>query len=228
MGVLGRILIVDDEALVRDVLGEYFSAQGYQVELADGGEAALAAVERSRPDLVLLDIRMPGLDGLEVLRRLRPLDHGLPVIMVTANEDVVLARETLKIGAFDYVAKPFDFAYLDRAVTAALTQTGRRPEAGAVPAAARDAAQALAVTVFRAVRSMGAEARQSTGQRMESAALAAAREVAQGRTAVAEQHLGELTVLCGIAADLGDLPGAERGRLEAAVAAARRSLAPPR
>ena len=131
MDALGRILVVDDEEPVREVLTEYFGAQGYAVEAVASGADALAAVKRGRPDLVLLDVRMPGIDGVETLRRLRGLDGGVAVIMVTANEDVGLARETLKIGAFDYVAKPFDFSYLDRAVAAALVRAGGPP--GVVP-----------------------------------------------------------------------------------------------
>jgi two-component system response regulator (stage 0 sporulation protein F) len=105
---LGRILVVDDEAPVREVLTEYFSSHGYTVDTASNGNDALATIRRDRPDLVLLDVRMPGIDGVEVLRRIRKLDDTLTVIMVTANEDVALARETLRLGALDYVAKPFD------------------------------------------------------------------------------------------------------------------------
>ncbi len=121
---LGRILVVDDEAPMREVLREYFIGQGYAVETASNGDEALAAIKGARPDLVLLDIRMPGIDGVEVLRRIRARADEVAVIMVTANEDVALARETLKLGAFDYVAKPFDFSYLDRAVAAGLVRSG--------------------------------------------------------------------------------------------------------
>lgn len=115
MNPLGRILVVDDEAPVREVLTEYFTTQGYAVDGASNGNEALAAVKRAWPDLVLLDVRMPSLDGVEVLRRIREGEGDITVIMVTANEDVALAREALKLGAFDYIAKPFDFSYLDRA-----------------------------------------------------------------------------------------------------------------
>ncbi|MGH7543611.1 MAG: response regulator, partial [Gemmatimonadota bacterium] len=124
MTALGRILIVDDEEPVLDILSEYFAGQGYAVRTAASGAEAIAAVGRERPDLVLLDVRMPDMDGVEVLRRLRAADGDLAVIMVTANEDLGLARETLKIGAFDYVAKPFDFRYLDRTVAAGLINAG--------------------------------------------------------------------------------------------------------
>ena len=71
---LGRILVVDDEAPVRDVLAEYFSTEGYTVEAAGSGAEALTVVQAGRADLVLLDVRMPGLDGVQVLRRIRELD----------------------------------------------------------------------------------------------------------------------------------------------------------
>src|SRR2546427_1473280 len=109
---LGRILVVEDEAPVREVLPEYFATGGYAVEAATSGLEALSAVRGGRADLVLLDVRMPGLDGVQVLRRIRELTDSVPVIMVTANEDVSLARETLTLGAFDYVANQSDFDYL--------------------------------------------------------------------------------------------------------------------
>ncbi len=130
---LGRILVVDDEAPIREILTEYFAARGYAVEAAATGGDALAAIERGRPDLVLLDIRMPGIDGVETLRRIRARGDQVPVIMVTANEDVELARASLKLGAFDYVAKPFDFSYLDLTVAAGLVGGGPRAPGGPTP-----------------------------------------------------------------------------------------------
>ncbi|OLC30771.1 MAG: hypothetical protein AUH81_19175 [Candidatus Rokubacteria bacterium 13_1_40CM_4_69_5] len=220
---LGRILIVDDEQPVLDVLSEYFATQGYAVETASNGVDALAIVRRARPDLVLLDVRMPGMDGVEVLRRLRAADESLAVIMVTANEDVALARETLKIGAFDYVAKPFDFGYLDRAVAAGLLQAGSLD--GAPDEASDDAWKELILAVFHAVRGMSPASRASTGDRLETAALAAAGEARAGRGAAAVQHLGEIALLASVAADLGDLPRAARSSIEAALGVAHKSVA---
>jgi len=214
---LGRILVVDDEAPVREVLNEYFSSQGYTVDEASNGNDAIGMIGRHRPDLVLLDVRMPGIDGVEVLRRIRKLDDALTIIMVTANEDITLARETLKLGAFDYVAKPFDYDYLDRAVSAGMLKSG--PGSADV-----DPWRRLAHAVFRAARAMNATARVSTGARLEAAALAAAREVATRRAAVAAEHLEEIELLLSIATDLGDLPGPDRTLVETALEAARRAL----
>lgn len=123
----GRLLIVDDEKLVLDVLSEYFESKGYVIETADSGPEAIAAFSRVRPDLVLLDMRMPGMDGVEVLKRLRGLG-STPIIMVTANDDAALAQLTLNLGAFDYVSKPFDFSHLDRVATTALLYASRNPD----------------------------------------------------------------------------------------------------
>jgi len=220
---LGRILVVDDETPVREVLTEYFATEGYDVQAAGSGVEALAAVRGGRADLVLLDVRMPGLDGVQVLRRIRELDRRVPVIMVTANEDVGLAKETLKLGAFDYVAKPFDFDYLDRAVAAGLARVGE--QAGRPDATEDDPWKTLGCAAFGAARAMGAPARASTGERLESAALAAARNAAAGRSAAADEYLAEMQLLLDIAAELGDIPAADRALVESALEAARRSLA---
>ncbi|MBI3635293.1 MAG: response regulator [Candidatus Rokubacteria bacterium] len=223
---LGRILIVDDEAPVLEVLSEYFMTQGYAITTAQNGADALDVAGRERPDLVLLDVRMPGMDGVEVLKRLREREPGLAVIMVTANEDVALARETLKIGAFDYVAKPFDFRYLDRAVAAGLMQFG-----GADTAAADlgdDVWRRLAFTVFRAVRGMSAVGRAATGERMEALALAAAAATAEGNGAGARTALAQLELLVAIASDLGDLAAPARSAIESGAAAVRKGLLPGR
>lgn len=228
---LGRILVVDDETSVVEVLSEYFSGQGYTVATASNGEEALRTVPDYRPAVVLLDVRMPGLDGVEVLRRIRAADKSIAVIMVTANEDVELARETLKIGAFDYVAKPFDFGYLDQAVTLGLIQSGGGSSAPTGTRGAETAQgpagtwQALTLATFQAARAMSPSGRDSTGQRMESAALGAAREGAAGRAAAANEALGDLETLLAIADQLGDVTPAGRDAVHAAIAAARTTLA---
>lgn len=221
MSELGRILVVDDEQPVVEVLREYFASQGYAVESASNGIEALAAVGRQRPDLVLLDIRMPGMDGVEVLRQIGKAGDGIPVIMVTANEDIGLARETLKLGAFDYVAKPFDFGYLDRAVVAAFMHRTARP----LPVEGPDGAPAatswphFVTTAFRVVRRMRPLGRASTGERLEQAVLDAAREATAGHARQAAEHLAHVQLLVMVAAEMGDLSFADRNALEAAVEA---------
>jgi DNA-binding NtrC family response regulator len=122
------ILIVDDEPSIREVLTGYFQHQygprGYTVETAADGAQALAAARRRRPALVLLDVEMPGMDGLEALRGLRALDPGIPVIMVTGNESTRVAGDIIKSGAYSYLPKPVKFQYLDHLVATVLGPAG--------------------------------------------------------------------------------------------------------
>jgi two-component system response regulator (stage 0 sporulation protein F) len=116
----GRLLIVDDEPHIREILETYFKGRGIEVLSASSGPEALAIVKKERPHLMLLDLRMPGMSGLDVLKSVRALDQGVEVIMITANGELELARETLREGACDYVMKPFDLRYLETSVLAKL------------------------------------------------------------------------------------------------------------
>jgi len=102
------ILIVDDEAVVRDSLRSWFEDDGFTVETAENGKAALKLVEAGKFDLALLDIKMPGMDGIELQRRLRKAQPDITVIIMTAYASVQTAVEALKDGAYDYILKPFD------------------------------------------------------------------------------------------------------------------------
>ena len=102
-----RVLIVDDDPIVRDVLGRYLARDGFAVSDAADGVAALAAFDRKRPDLVLLDLMLPGIDGLEVFRRLRLRERNAAVIMLTARGQETDRVVGLESGADDYVGKPF-------------------------------------------------------------------------------------------------------------------------
>ena len=101
------VLVVDDDAPILRMLERTFAAEGYRVEaVADGGQA-LAAVERSVPDLLVLDVAMPGIDGLAVCRRLRRRGHILPILLLTARDAVAERVAGLDAGADDYLVKPF-------------------------------------------------------------------------------------------------------------------------
>ncbi|MFF4040967.1 response regulator transcription factor [Streptomyces sp. NPDC001816] len=105
-GSLGRILVVDDDPTVAEVVAGYLDRAGYAVDRAADGPAALARAAAHRPDLVVLDLMLPGMDGLEVCRRLR--EHGpVPVVMLTARGDEDDRILGLEVGADDYVTKPF-------------------------------------------------------------------------------------------------------------------------
>jgi two-component system response regulator HydG len=104
----GRILIVDDEAVVRDSLCRWFGDEGYEVGTAESASEALKRVAESTWDLALLDIKMPGTDGIELQRRLHEIEPDLLVIIMTGYASVETAVQALKDGAYDYVTKPFD------------------------------------------------------------------------------------------------------------------------
>ena len=123
MTPLARILLVDDEIEILDVITEHLEREGYAVTRAVDGAEALRKVQNERPDLVLLDIMLPGMNGLEVLRRLRRDHPKIPVIMLTGLNDEALARTTLQMGAVDYVQKPLDPGHLKRVVLAAIGKT---------------------------------------------------------------------------------------------------------
>jgi two-component system, OmpR family, response regulator len=102
-----RLLVVDDDPAIREMLSEYLSNHGYEVALADGGAAMRAELERAKPALVLLDVGLPGEDGLTLARYVRER-YDVGIIMVTGADDVVDRVAGLEVGADDYVAKPFD------------------------------------------------------------------------------------------------------------------------
>jgi len=102
-----RILVIDDEAAIRDSLKMTLEYEGYEFIGAATGQEGLALAEREAPDLVLLDVKMPGMDGIEVLERLRSLNDSLPVVVVSGHGTISTAVEATKKGAFDFIEKPF-------------------------------------------------------------------------------------------------------------------------
>ena len=103
-----KLLIVDDERIVRDSLGKWFHEEGYKIGTAESASEALTRLAERRWDLALVDIKMPGTDGIELLSRVREIDPELVVIMITGYASVETAVQALKLGAYDYITKPFD------------------------------------------------------------------------------------------------------------------------
>lgn len=110
----GPILVVDDDPAILETVSEILDLEGYRVETAANGQEALAALERFRPSLVLLDMRMPVLDGWGFARRLRERGISLPILVMTAAQNA--RRWAEEIGAQDYVSKPFELTELLAAV----------------------------------------------------------------------------------------------------------------
>ncbi len=112
-----KILVDDDEPKVCEQVKLFFQSKGYEATTATNGEEAIAKLKYERPHLVLLDVRMPGVNGIEVLRQAKKLDPAVGVIMVTAVQDEEVFKEALEEGAFDYLTKPLNLTYLESRVS---------------------------------------------------------------------------------------------------------------
>ena len=118
-----RILIVDDERSIRDMLRLTLEYEGYAVDDAENGAAALRIIQTAMPDAVLLDVKMSGLDGIETLERIKELEPALPVVILTGHGSFETAVEATKKGAFDFLAKPPDRDKILITLRNAFTQT---------------------------------------------------------------------------------------------------------
>jgi len=110
------ILAVDDDPLHLELLGAKLSAKGYRLVLAASGEQALKTIEIEKPGLVLLDIMMPGVNGFEILKKIKAIDVNIPVAMVTSVWDDAEGKKCFAAGAYEYITKPIDFGRLETAI----------------------------------------------------------------------------------------------------------------
>ncbi|MFC4767445.1 response regulator [Effusibacillus consociatus] len=115
-----KVLVVDDQYGIRILLNEVLEKEGYQVFQAPNGPVALEIVKEKKPDLVLLDMKIPGMDGLEILRHIRVIEPDLKVIMMTAYGELDLIKEAMALGALTHFTKPFDIDELRRTVNSEL------------------------------------------------------------------------------------------------------------
>jgi DNA-binding response OmpR family regulator len=118
------VLVVEDHPDTLDLVAEMLRRLGYQVRTAVTAAQALRSVAAARPDAILLDVKLPDAAGVAGLEQLRNLLPAVPIVMLTANTDAAVARETLKRGAFDYITKPFDVDRLKSVLEAALATSG--------------------------------------------------------------------------------------------------------
>jgi two-component system, OmpR family, response regulator MprA len=115
-----RILVVDDDRAVREALRRALTLGGFDVQLAEDGEQALEQIVQALPDAVVLDVGLPGMDGLEVCRRVRRLGNRVPILMLTARDAIADRIDGLDVGADDYMVKPFDVGELKARLRALL------------------------------------------------------------------------------------------------------------
>jgi two-component system, OmpR family, response regulator MprA len=125
-----RILVVDDDRAVREALRRALTLGGYEVQMAEDGEQALELIAQAVPEAVVLDVGLPGIDGLEVCRRVRRLGNRVPILILTARDAVAERIDGLDVGADDYMVKPFDVGELKARLRALLRRSGPEGAAG--------------------------------------------------------------------------------------------------
>ena len=120
MVTTSHILVVDDEDSICSFMEEVFASEGYTVSTANDAEKGLQMAEELRPDLVLLDLKMPKMSGVDILRRIKAIDEDMAVVMMTGFGTMDTARAAMRLGAFDYVTKPFDLPHVKRVARSAI------------------------------------------------------------------------------------------------------------
>ena len=134
MPVEGLVYVIDDDPAMRDSLDFLLDAAGLKVRLFDSAVSFLEALPELGPGCIVSDVRMPNLDGLELLKRLRETNKSLPIIIMTGHGDIPLAVEAMKLGAIDFIEKPFEDDRLIGTITAALGGAAQRQKGDAVAA----------------------------------------------------------------------------------------------
>lgn len=115
------ILVVDDDEKIRNLLSDFFQGKGFKTIAAKNGEEAVSLVQSEKPSIILLDVTMPGMDGIMTLKEIRAIDPEVGVIMVTSLQDERIAQEAAELGSYHYVLKPFDLKYLELVVLTRIT-----------------------------------------------------------------------------------------------------------
>lgn len=224
----GAILIVDDDPGTAGLLGEFLSGRKLAVTQVQTLDEALVALERERPDSVLLSMRLGETDGLEALKRIRQVNVEVGVLVMAEEADAARAKEALDLGAKDCLTKPIDLdllgAALDKLVAAAAPGFGFAEPAAASASASQDLLYSLALEIFRATRPLGPEARGSIGTALEQAALQAIQRGVSGEKAEVIRALNQVRTLVRFAHDLGDISAETVEQLDVPMTKARRSV----
>jgi DNA-binding NtrC family response regulator len=161
--VIPAVLIVEDERVLAEAMTDYLARHGFETAMAGSGEAALDAIHRSEPDLVVLDYQLPGMDGLEVLREIRQRAPQAEVVMLTAHGSVKTAVEAMRAGAFDYLTKPVDLEELALVLGRARSHARLERELRLLQSAGRGAPGERIVGTSEATRSLRAQVERLAG-----------------------------------------------------------------
>ena len=107
---MNKILVIDDEATIRKFFVRFLTREKYKISTASNGEKGIEISKKENPDLIILDLKMPGIDGIETLKRIKKLNQRVIIIVLTAYGTMETAGEAMKLGAYDFISKPFDIA----------------------------------------------------------------------------------------------------------------------
>jgi DNA-binding response OmpR family regulator len=118
-----RVLVVEDEPTIAESVAARLRAEGFTVDIARDGPAGVAAAESGRPDVVVLDVMLPGMSGIHVLKELKRTDPTIPIIVVTGTDSLAIANEAVRSGATTFLRKPFDLRELDQRVAAIIANS---------------------------------------------------------------------------------------------------------
>lgn len=113
-----KILVIDDELHICNLLEEFLTREGYDVTTSTSAREGIEKIKVERPQIILLDIRMPDMSGIEAIKKIREVDKNVGIIMATAVMDEKIAQEAIKLGAEEYIVKPFDLDYLKKSLLA--------------------------------------------------------------------------------------------------------------
>jgi len=130
--LMSKVLIIDDEEVTRNTFSEVLRSYHFSAFEACDGRSGISMFEREMPDAVLLDLMMPGMDGIETMQEMRKIDPDVPIIFVTAHGDIPSAVEAVKMGAYDFIVKPPDYKMLILAIDRAVAQLRLKRESAAV------------------------------------------------------------------------------------------------
>lgn len=123
---MAKIMVIDDEQGVCDLLRKVFEPEGYEVKTEIDPVKALELVEKEKPNCILLDIKMPKIDGIELLSKIKQFNKDISVIMITGYGNLESAMESMKLGAYDYITKPFDLEFIKNMVKRCLESGGEK------------------------------------------------------------------------------------------------------
>jgi DNA-binding response OmpR family regulator len=227
-----RILVVDDERAIAELFEDYLRIQGFDVVTASSGMEALTRLEGDHPDVIILDVRMPEMDGIETLKRIVARNPAVGVLMVSGNDDVILAKEAIALGAFDYILKPIDFGYLDRALEKMTRMDAPvGPVGGTAIVTNSDSGPMspydLALAVCRVTRAMSPPARRSVGLGIERIALRMVLQGWGGDRRRVMRNLNKMRTLLRFAKDIGDITDDAHRQAESCLVRVRRTLGAP-